>query len=51
MAAAGFDWLVLDMEHSVLELSEVQSIIQVLDGKLPGHCKKLEYSWRLAIHA
>lgn len=33
MAAAGFDWLVLDMEHSVLELSEVQTIIQVLDGK------------------
>ncbi len=33
MAAAGFDWLVLDMEHSVLELSEVQSLIQVLDGK------------------
>ena len=33
MAAAGFDWLVLDMEHSVLELNEVQSIIQVLDGK------------------
>lgn len=33
MAAAGFDWLVLDMEHSVLELSEVQAIIQVLEGK------------------
>jgi len=33
MAAAGFDWLVLDMEHSVLELSEMQSLIQVLDGK------------------
>lgn len=33
MASAGFDWLVLDMEHSVLELSEVQAIIQVLDGK------------------
>src|SRR5690606_14437620 len=31
--SAGFDWLVLDMEHSVLELSEVQTIIQVLDGK------------------
>ncbi len=31
MAAAGFDWLVLDMEHSVLELSEIQTIIQVLD--------------------
>jgi 2-dehydro-3-deoxyglucarate aldolase len=33
MASAGFDWLVLDMEHSVLELSQVQTIIQVLDGK------------------
>lgn len=33
MAAAGFDWIVLDMEHSVLELSEVQTLIQVLDGK------------------
>lgn len=31
MANAGFDWLVLDMEHSVLELNEVQTIIQVLD--------------------
>jgi 2-dehydro-3-deoxyglucarate aldolase len=31
MASAGFDWLVLDMEHSVLELGEVQAIIQVLD--------------------
>lgn len=31
MAGTGFDWLVLDMEHSVLELSEVQTIIQVLD--------------------
>lgn len=33
MAAAGFDWLVLDMEHSVLELGEVQAIIQVLDAR------------------
>jgi len=33
MASAGFDWLVLDTEHSVLELSEVQAIIQVLDAK------------------
>ncbi len=33
MAAAGFDWIVLDTEHSVLELSEVQTLIQVLDGK------------------
>ena len=33
MASVGFDWLVLDMEHSVLELNEVQTIIQVLDGR------------------
>jgi 2-dehydro-3-deoxyglucarate aldolase len=33
MAGAGFDWLVLDMEHSVLELSDVQMLIQVLDGR------------------
>lgn len=33
MATAGFDWLVLDMEHSVLELNEVQLMIQVLDSK------------------
>ena len=33
MATAGFDWLVLDMEHSVLELSEIQILIQVLEIK------------------
>lgn len=33
MASAGFDWLVLDTEHSVLELNEVQTIIQILDGR------------------
>ncbi len=33
MASAGFDWLVLDAEHSVLELSEIQTLIQVLDGQ------------------
>lgn len=33
MACAGFDWLVLDAEHSVLELSEIQTLIQVLDGR------------------
>lgn len=33
MAKAGFDWLVLDAEHSVLELSEVQTMLQVLDGQ------------------
>ena len=33
MAAAGFDWLVLDTEHSVLELNEVQMLIQVLEGR------------------
>ncbi|WP_300088874.1 aldolase/citrate lyase family protein [uncultured Nitrosomonas sp.] len=33
MARASFDWLVLDTEHSVLELGEVQALIQVLDGQ------------------
>lgn len=33
MANAGFDWLVLDTEHSVLELNEVQTLIQVLDRR------------------
>ena len=33
MASAGFDWLVLDMEHSVMELGEAQAIMQVLDAK------------------
>ena len=32
MARAGFDWLVIDMEHSVIELSETQEMIQVMDG-------------------
>jgi len=27
----GFDWLVIDMEHSVVELRDVQEIIQALD--------------------
>lgn len=35
MAAAGFDWLVLDMEHSVLTLDEVQQMLQTLDAH---HC-------------
>ena len=32
-----FDWLVIDMEHSVIELSQVQQMIQVisLSGKTP----------------
>jgi 2-dehydro-3-deoxyglucarate aldolase len=32
MAQAGFDWLVIDMEHSVIELSEAQEMIQAIDG-------------------
>lgn len=32
MANAGFDWLVLDAEHSVIELSEIQSLIQAMDA-------------------
>ncbi len=31
MAGAGFDWLVIDAEHSVIELSEIQQMIQAMD--------------------
>ena len=31
MANAGFDWLVIDAEHSVIELSEIQQLIQAMD--------------------
>jgi 2-keto-3-deoxy-L-rhamnonate aldolase RhmA len=30
MAQAGFDWLVVDMEHSAITLSEAQNLIQVI---------------------
>ena len=32
MARAGFDWLVIDMEHSVIDLSQAQEMIQATDG-------------------
>ena len=31
MASAGFDWLVIDAEHSVIELHEIQALIQSMD--------------------
>ncbi len=31
MAKAGFDWLVVDMEHSVITLSEAQRLIQIIE--------------------
>jgi len=31
MAAAGFDWLVIDAEHSAMELSDIQVLIQAMD--------------------
>ena len=33
MAAAGFDWLVIDAEHSALDLADIQSLILAMDGK------------------
>lgn len=33
MASAGFDWLVIDAEHSTIELSEVQTLIQAMDAR------------------
>lgn len=32
MAKAGFDWLVIDIEHSVITLSMAQQLIQVIEG-------------------
>lgn len=34
MARAGFDWLVIDMEHSVITEPDTQALIQVADGFL-----------------
>jgi len=31
MAQAGFDWLVVDMEHSAISISEAQLLIQIID--------------------
>ena len=31
MAQAGFDWLVVDMEHSAISIDNAQSLIQVID--------------------
>lgn len=31
MAQAGFDWLVVDMEHSAIGISEAQLLIQIID--------------------
>lgn len=33
MAAAGFDWLVIDAEHSVIELADIQHLIQAMDSQ------------------
>lgn len=31
MAKAGFDWLVVDMEHSAIELQQAQQLIQIIE--------------------
>ncbi|MBA7542988.1 4-hydroxy-2-oxovalerate aldolase [subsurface metagenome] len=31
MAQAGFDWLVVDMEHSAISIGDAQSLIQIID--------------------
>ena len=37
MSRAGFDWLVIDMEHSVIELREAHELIQAIDlGGIPA---------------
>jgi len=32
MAKSGFEWLAIDMEHSVIGIHEVESLIQVIEG-------------------
>lgn len=32
MAANGFDWLVIDVEHSVIELSQAQDLIRTIES-------------------
>jgi 2-keto-3-deoxy-L-rhamnonate aldolase RhmA len=31
MAQSGFDWLVIDIEHSVISISQVQNLIQIIE--------------------
>jgi len=33
MASAGFDWLVIDAEHSAIDLSDIQMLIQAMDAQ------------------
>ncbi|OGU72639.1 MAG: 2,4-dihydroxyhept-2-ene-1,7-dioic acid aldolase [Ignavibacteria bacterium RBG_16_34_14] len=33
MATAGFDWLAIDMEHSVIEISEAQALISLIEAR------------------
>lgn len=33
MASANFDWLTIDMEHSVIELSDAQALISIIESK------------------
>ncbi len=33
IATAGFDWLAIDMEHSVIEFSEAQALISLIEAK------------------
>ncbi|MEI7999170.1 MAG: aldolase/citrate lyase family protein, partial [Candidatus Omnitrophota bacterium] len=32
IAGAGFEWLTIDMEHSVITLNEAQNLIQVIEA-------------------
>ena len=33
MAAAGFDWLTVDLEHSTISLAEAENLIRIIDLK------------------
>ena len=52
MARAGFDWLVIDMEHSVIGFGEMQGLIQVIElndvairrGRKTAYCAMPSYN-------
>ena len=33
MASAGFDWLAIDLEHTSIDLENVQNLIQIIQSK------------------
>ena len=39
IVSAGFDWVLIDMEHSAISLENVQNAIQVMGGPRDENCQ------------